>query len=104
MSDVKAYFDSLSGKVDAGKIAGMNSIFQFNLGQEVYSVKVADGAVAVSEGAMDGANIQLTMTPEDFLALTSGTLNSQQAFLTGKLKIKGDMQLALKLQNVFNLA
>ncbi|HOC69060.1 MAG TPA: SCP2 sterol-binding domain-containing protein [Candidatus Hydrogenedentes bacterium] len=104
MSDVKAYFDSLSGKVDAGKIAGMNSIFQFNLGEEVFSVKVADGAVAVSEGATDGANIQLTMTPEDFLALTSGQLNSQQAFLTGKLKIKGDMQLALKLQNVFNLA
>ncbi|OQC02218.1 MAG: SCP-2 sterol transfer family protein [Candidatus Hydrogenedentes bacterium ADurb.Bin101] len=104
MSDVKAYFDSLSGKVDAGKIAGMNSIFQFNLGEEVFSVKVADGAVAVSEGAMEGANIQLTMSPEDFLALTSGQLNSQQAFLTGKLKIKGDMQLALKLQNVFNLA
>jgi len=104
MSDVKAYFDSLSGKVDAGKIAGMNSIFQFNLGEEVFSVKVADGAVAVSEGSMEGANIQLTMSPEDFLALTSGQLNSQQAFLTGKLKIKGDMQLALKLQNVFNLA
>ncbi len=104
MSDVKAYFDSLSGKVDAGKIAGMNAIFQFNLGEEVYSVKVADGGVNISEGAMDGANIQLTMTPADFLALTSGQLNSMQAFTTGKLKIKGDMQLALKLQNVFNLA
>jgi len=104
MSDVKAYFDNLSENVDASKIAGMNSIFQFNLGEEVYSVKVADGAVDVSEGATEGANIQLTMSPEDFLALTSGQLNSQQAFLTGKLKIKGDMQLALKLQNVFNLA
>ncbi len=104
MSDVKAYFDNLSENVDASKIAGMNSIFQFNLGEEVYSVKVADGAVVVSEGATEGANIQLTMSPEDFLALTSGQLNSQQAFLTGKLKIKGDMQLALKLQNVFNLA
>ena len=103
MSDVKAYFDNLSENVDASKIAGMNSIFQFNLGEEVYSVKVADGAVDVSEGATEGANIQLTMSPEDFLALTSGQLNSQQAFLTGKLKIKGDMQLALKLQTIFNL-
>lgn len=103
MSDVKSFFDGLESRVDAGKIAGMNSIFQFNLGEEVYAVKVADGAVAVSEGAMEGANIQLTMAPEDFLALVGGSLNSQQAFLTGKLKIKGDMQLALKLQTIFNL-
>lgn len=103
MSDVKSFFDGLGSRVDAGKIAGMNSIFQFNLGEEVYAVKVADGGVAVSEGAMEGANIQLTMTPDDFLALVGGSLNSQQAFLTGKLKIKGDMQLALKLQTIFNL-
>lgn len=103
MSDVKAFFDNLGGRVDAAKIAGMNSVFQFNLGEEVYSVKVADNAVAVSDGATEGANIQLTMAPADFLALVGGSLNSQQAFLTGKLKIKGDMQLALKLQSVFNL-
>lgn len=103
MSDVKAFFDGLGSRVDAAKIAGMNSVFQFNLGEEVHSVKVADNTVEVTEGATEGANIQLTMTPEDFLALVGGSLNSQQAFLTGKLKIKGDMQLALKLQSVFNL-
>ena len=103
MSDVKSFFDGLSGRVDASKIAGMKSIFQFNLGDGVYSVKVADGAVEVCDCAMEGANIQLTMSEDDFLALVGGTLNAQQAFLTGKLKIKGDMQLAMKLQSVFNL-
>ncbi|MFA7692566.1 MAG: SCP2 sterol-binding domain-containing protein [Candidatus Hydrogenedentes bacterium] len=103
MSDVKAFFDGLDERVDTEKIQGMNSIFQFNLGEEVYTVSISDGNVAVSEGAVEGANIQLTMTPEDFLAMTGGTLNSQQAFLTGKLKLKGDMQLALKLGSVFNI-
>ena len=103
MSDVKSFFDGLKDRVDASKIGGMNSIFQFNLGDSVYSVKVADGAINVCDCAMEGANIQLTMSEADFLALVGGTLNAQQAFLTGKLKIKGDMQLAMKLQSVFNL-
>ncbi|HOH43646.1 MAG TPA: SCP2 sterol-binding domain-containing protein [Candidatus Hydrogenedentes bacterium] len=43
------------------------------------------------------------MAPADFLDLVSGKLNGQTAFLTGKLKVKGDMTLALKLQSVFNI-
>ncbi|MGC9053156.1 MAG: SCP2 sterol-binding domain-containing protein [Candidatus Hydrogenedens sp.] len=43
------------------------------------------------------------MSASDFLDLVAGKLNGQTAFLTGKLKIQGDMTLALKLQSVFNL-
>ncbi len=103
MSDVKAFFDGLSAQVDPAKVAGMNSVFQFNLSSATYSVKIADGAATVTEGPTEGANIELTMSDEDFLALLKGELNGQQAFLTGKLKIKGDMTLAMKLQSVFNL-
>jgi putative sterol carrier protein len=103
MSEVKAFFDGLGAGVDASKIAGMNAVYQFNLGSSIYSVAVADGALNVSEGAAEKANIELTMTEDDFIALTKGELNGQQAFLTGKLKIKGDMTLAMKLQNVFNI-
>ncbi len=103
MSEVKAFFDGLSSGVDASKIAGMNAIYQFNLGDSVYAVAVADGALNVSEGAAEKPSIELTMTEDDFIALTKGELNGQQAFLTGKLKIKGDMTLAMKLQNVFNI-
>lgn len=103
MSEVKAFFDGLTANVDSSKIAGMNSVFQFNLDSGAYSVKIADNAVSVTEGPTEGANIELTMTDEDFLALLKGELNGQQAFLTGKLKIKGDMTLAMKLQSIFNL-
>ena len=103
MSEVKAFFDGLSAAVDASKIAGMNAVYQFNIGDAVYAVSVADGALNVSEGAAEKASIELTMAEADFLALTKGELNGQQAFLTGKLKIKGDMTLAMKLQSVFNI-
>ena len=103
MSEVKAFFDGLTAAVDASKIAGMNAVYQFNIGDDVYAVAVADGAVNVSDGAAEKASIELTMAPDDFLALIKGELNGQQAFLTGKLKIKGDMTLAMKLQSVFNI-
>ncbi|MCK5861024.1 MAG: SCP2 sterol-binding domain-containing protein [Candidatus Hydrogenedentes bacterium] len=103
MSEVKAFFDGLASSVDASKIAGMSAVYQFNLGDAVYAIAVADSALTVSEGVAEKASIELTMTEEDFIALTKGELNGQQAFLTGKLKIKGDMTLAMKLQNVFNI-
>lgn len=106
MSEAKSFFESLSGKVDASKIAGMNAVYQFNLTGDApltYSVAIADGAVAVSEGAAEKANIEITMAESDFNALIKGELNGQQAFLTGKLKVKGDMALAMKLQSVFSI-
>ncbi|MDO8526862.1 MAG: SCP2 sterol-binding domain-containing protein, partial [Deltaproteobacteria bacterium] len=37
---------------------------------------------------------------EDFVKLANGALNPQMAFLGGKLKVKGDMGLALKLGQI----
>lgn len=103
MSEVKSFFDGLSAKVDASKIAGMDVVYQFNLGDAVYSVAIANDAVTVNEGATENATIELTMSESDFMDMVKGELNGQMAFLSGKLKIKGDMTLALKLQSIFNI-
>jgi len=39
---------------------------------------------------------------EDFIALTKGELNPMNAVMSGKVKIKGDMGVAMKLQTLFN--
>ncbi len=106
MAEVKEFFDAIPGKVNPDKIQGMNSTYQFNITGDNggdWWVKVADGAADVGDGAAESSNITLTMTDENFLALITGKLNGQTAFLTGKLKIQGDMTLAMKLQSVFNL-
>ena len=41
------------------------------------------------------------MQASDYVDLIHGRLNAQMAFMGGKLKIKGDMSLALKMQQVF---
>ena len=106
MSEVRSFFESVAGQVDKSKIAGMTATYQFNItgdDAQVWSVAIANDEVVVTEGAAEKASIELTMAAADFLALLAGQLNGQMAFLTGKLKIKGDMTLAMKLQSVFKL-
>jgi putative sterol carrier protein len=96
---VKGFFEELSEKLSAKpeKIAGMNCVYQFRVTDAAWNVKLADGKVAVAEGEAPTPNCTITMAEADFLDLVSGKLNGQMAFLTGKLKVAGDMGLALKL-------
>lgn len=100
---VSQFFGELSGKVNPAKIAGMNATYQFNVtgdGGGNWNVKIADGAAAVSEGTAETPSITITASDENWLNIVNGKLSGQTAFLTGKLKIQGDMSLAMKLQSV----
>ncbi|HOK08374.1 MAG TPA: SCP2 sterol-binding domain-containing protein [Candidatus Hydrogenedens sp.] len=106
MSQVAEFFNQLTSKVDPAKIKGMNVTYQFVItgeGGGEWAVAVSNEQLTVTEGKAEKANITLTISASDFLDLVAGKLNGQTAFLTGKLKIQGDMTLALKLQSVFNL-
>jgi len=103
--DAAQVFEDISSKLTANpdNVAGINAVYQFNItgdnGGEWY-VDLTGDAPAVSSGAHDSANCTVTMTEEDFLAIIDGSLNAQMAFLQGKVKIAGDMSLAMKLQKV----
>ena len=95
------FFDTLESRVDASKTAGMNNSFLFEIeGAGTWKVDVADGKVSVSEGAGD-ADVTIRTSPETFSAIASGEQNPTTAYMTGKLKVEGDMGAALKLQKLF---
>lgn len=99
---VTEFFETLQGKLAQGapKLAGMNCIYQFRVGDALYNVALADGKAAVAKGEAPSPNCTITMAEGDFLALLSGKLNGQMAFMTGKLKVAGDFGLALKLESL----
>ena len=65
-----------------------------------WTVTVADGTVSVAEGAHD-ADCTLSASEETLMKIARGEANPTMAYMTGKLKIKGDMGAALKLQKLF---
>lgn len=67
-----------------------------------YHFRVANESIEVQMGTHASPNITITMKESDYLDMVNGKLNGQMAFMTGKLKIAGDMGLALKLQNLFS--
>lgn len=96
---VKGFFEGLAEKL-AGKpekLAGMDCVYQFRVGDAAYHVTLKGGKAIVAAGEAGSPNCTVTMAENDFLELVTGKLNGQMAFLTGKLKVAGDMGLALKL-------
>jgi len=101
MATVQEFFERLPNEVDASRTAGMRNSFVFDVqGVGAWTVRVDDGTVTVSEGAED-ADCTLSASEETFTRLVNGEQNPTTAYMTGKLKISGDMGAALKLQKLF---
>ena len=101
MATVQEFFEGLPAAVDPGRTAGMNNSFVFDIqGVGEWTVRVADGSVTVAEGAED-ADCTISASEETFTRIVNGEQNPTTAYMTGKLKIAGDMGAALKLQKLF---
>jgi putative sterol carrier protein len=98
---VHEFFEALPAKVDPAKTAGMNNRFAFDIaGVGIWTVVVTDGAVSVEEGD-NNADCTISASEETLMKISRGEANPTTAYMTGKLKIKGDMGAALKLQKLF---
>ena len=97
----REFFESLEGRVDPTKTAGMTNSYVFEIdGAGTWKVDVDDGKVTVAEGGGE-ADATISASEETFGKIAAGEQNATTAYMTGKLKIKGDMGAAMKLQKLF---
>lgn len=86
---------------DASLVKKVNGVYLFKIqaGSESasWTVDLKNGNGSVAAGAGEKADCTITMQDQDFVDLITGKLNGQQAFVQGKLKIQGNMALAMKL-------
>jgi putative sterol carrier protein len=90
-------------ETDPSKVAGTNAVYKFDLSGDdggEYHINLKDGKGEAGPGAPADPNITISMAAADFVDLATGKLDGTMAFMSGKLKIKGDMGLAMKLQSV----
>ena len=101
--NVQEFFNGLAARADAEKTAGMNNSYLFDIeGEGQWFVNVQDGALSVAQGGGDGsADATISTTADTFEKIVAGEQNPTTAYMTGKLKLKGDMGAAMKLQKLF---
>jgi len=97
-------FDGMRNSFRAEKAKGLRVRYQFNLsGPEGgdWFIDVYDGRFRMSRGGIQNPNVTFIASDRDWVALSNGKLNGPWAFLTGRLKIRGDHTLARKLNEIF---
>jgi putative sterol carrier protein len=99
-------FEGMRAAFVPERAAGQSAVAQWDIaasdGPHIYQVKMADGQCTVAQGTGDPARVTLGLTLPDFLRFVSGQLDGMQAFMSGKLKLSGDMMFATTMQNWFD--
>ena len=101
MDSTREFFESLETRVDPAKAKGMTASYKFNIdGAGSWNVDVDDGRVTVIENGGE-ADTTISTSDETFMKIAKGEQNPTAAYMSGKLKVSGDLGQAMKLQKLF---
>ena len=103
-STPKDVFEGMRKNFRAEKAKGVTVRYQFNLSGSNggdWFIDVNDGKFKMARGRIDNPNVIFVVSDKDWVALSNGDLGGTWAFLTGRLKIRGDRGLAKKLGEIF---
>lgn len=101
---IKEFFKQLPSKLDAGAAEDVDVVYQFDLsgaqgGQ--YIVTIREGACQVKEGRHEDPHVILSMAGEDCVKVLNGELSGPAAAMSGRIRISGDIELAMQLRMLF---
>jgi putative sterol carrier protein len=97
-------FDSMRGSFQANKAKGVHARYQWDLsgphgGQ--WWIDVNDGTYKMGKGTIDHPSVTFVAKDKDWVAVSNGQLGGTWAYMTGRLKIRGDQGVARKLGEMF---
>ena len=107
VNSVQEVFDAMPAHFLPDQAGDMRATIQFDLSGEgggLWHALIADRKVAVHTGPAPAPTLTLTTSAHDYLAIINGDLKPMAAFMQGKVRVKGDMQLLLKMQSFFSFS
>ena len=116
MSDPKArrtaldeIFRRMAEHVDPERARNTDAVIHWKIlyrpggGYDHYEVVLAGGACSVSQAPETEPRVTFKVKPVDFLKLVSGAQSGPAMFMTGKLKIEGDLMFASQVAGFFHI-
>jgi len=103
---VEQLMEKMPGAFLPEKAAGLDAAIQFKFtGAEPgdWNAIIKDGKVEVVRGTHPAPKMTLTADSQDYVKIFTGELDGMQAFMQGKLKLTGDLNLAMKLMQMFKI-
>ena len=97
-------FATMAQEVNPVKAKDINAVFQFELAGPkggTWTAQIQNGACTVENKAAEKPNVTIRMSDDDFVSLVSGKLQAVPAFISGRIKVYGDYNLAAKLPVLF---
>jgi putative sterol carrier protein len=107
MSEVADIFKEMNDRITPEKAEKINSSYLFDIqgdgGGKWFADLTRSEGPYISEGGEEEAKCTITVAKgEDWVAIANGKMNPTMAFMQGKIKVKGDMSLAMKLQSLLS--
>lgn len=102
LAEMKAYIEEELNRNPA-PIKGVNIHYQFHISgeeEDVFQLQLLDGQAKIAQADDAAADCTLIMSADSFRKFLTGKLSGTVAFMTGKLKIKGDIGKAMKLESI----
>ncbi len=104
MPSVRELFEQMPASFQPDAAAGLSALIQFEItgeGGGTWRVVLDNGKLSIVEGGVPDPELVITATAPDYVAISTGALNEQLAFMTGRIRAKGNLALAMKLPTIF---
>ena len=103
---VAELMEKMPGAFIPEKAQGVDAVIQFKFtGAEAgeWNATIRDGKVDVAPGPHPAPKMTLTADSSDYVKIFTGELDGMKAFMEGKIKLAGDLNLAMKLMQMFKI-
>ena len=103
---ISEVMQAMPGAFIPDKAEGLDVVIQFHITGEQsgdWIAAIKNGECTVKEGTTDDPTMALTADGQDYVDVVTGKLNGMEAFMQGKIRLKGDLNLAMKLTDLFEI-
>lgn len=95
-------FAKMDENFNADAAIGIDAVFQYEFSDDDnYYIAIKEGTKDIQQGNHESPSVTIASDSATFLGIIDGSINGMQTFMSGKLKVTGNIMLAQKINTFF---